>query len=798
MLDTARFAQTLRSLFRRPGYTLAAVLTLAVGIGASTAIFSLLYGALLRPLPYPEADQLIRVHNVYEATGGGGPFATPNYLDLVRQNRTLDELVGYSLQSLNLALAPVPDRVRGLAVTSNFFAGLGVHPALGRGFEPGEDRESAPRVVVIGSRLWRDRMDRRSDALGETLLLNGEPHTVIGVLPETFWFPGEPQVIVPFAWGESDLADNNRGNRWLLAFGRLKPGVGEEAARADLAAITDRIAEEFPGNNKGWIVETLPFGEFVLLRSRTSLLLLTGAVVLVLLIGCVNVANLMLVRSERRQREMAVRSALGASKRGLTAIYLLESVSLALLAAGAGLAIAFGGMRLLLGLYGSALPRAETIELSAPVALFAVALALVTGIAVGLAPSLRIDMVTLQASLRQGGPGAVAGTGRLQKLLVGTEVAVAVVLVAGAGLLIHSFWKLNAVDSGIEPENAMVFRVELPPGAYGEPERIAQFYDRALQEIQRLPGVEHVGISPRVPLQGGTNITAMPSPDDPELKASFVEIRQVSPDFFAAAGIPLLGGRLFDPAEAKPGSEVVVISDVLARTLFPQGDALGKRVLKGWNGVGWEVVGIVGSVRELGVTGEKRPAVYWPYPSRAATGAMTFVVRTENDPLRVLPQIRQVIAGLDSTLPLYGIRTLEDVVIETVGDRWFATTLLVAFGGLALALAALGIFGVLAYVVEQRTHEVGIRMALGATRGSVTRQVVGEGLKLVVVGLMAGCLIAVAASRLLTDLLFEVEPTDPLTLFGVAVVAFAVSLIAAYLPARRAARLQPMIALRRE
>jgi predicted permease len=614
MLEAARFAQTLRSLFRRLGYTMTAVLTLAVGIGASTAIFSLLYGALLRPLPYPDPDRLIRVHNVYEATGGGGPFATPNYLDAARQNRTLEELVGYSVQSMNLATGSTPDRVRAVAVTANFFDGLGIHPVLGRGFEPGEDRESAARVAVIDSRLWQDRFELGSDVLGQTLLLNGELHTIVGVLPDSFWFPGEPRVIVPFAWDESDLADSNRGSRWLSAFGRMKPGVGEEAARADLAAITERIAERFPSNNEGWTVQTMPFQDSVLVRSRTSLLILTGAVVLVLLIGCVNVANLMLVRSERRQREMAVRTALGASKRRLTATYLRESMTLATLAVGGGLGIAFVGMRLLLRLYGAALPRAETIELSAPVALFAVALALVTGLAVGLVPALRIDMGTLQATLRQGGSGAVSSTGLLQKVLVGTEVAVAVVLVAGAGLLIHSFWKLNQVDSGIEPDNAMVFRVELPEAAYSEEERIAHFYDRALHEIERLPRVEHVGISPRVPLQGGLNITSLPSPEDPELAASFVEIRQVSPDYFAAAGIPLLRGRLFEQAEARPGSDVVVISDVLAQTIFPDGNALGKRILTSENGVGWEVIGVVGSVREFGVTRDKRPAVYWPIP----------------------------------------------------------------------------------------------------------------------------------------------------------------------------------------
>jgi putative ABC transport system permease protein len=798
MLVAPSISQTLRSLRHSPGYTLAAVLTLALGIGASTAIFSLLYGALLRPLPYPEPERLIRVHNTYQATGGSGPFSTPNFLDIQRQNHTLEEFVGFSVESRNLATEAAPDRARILAVTANFFDGLGMRPVLGRGFEDGEDREAAPRVAVIGSRVWQDRFAGSPDVLGQIVRLNGVPYTVLGVLPASFWFPGDPQIVLPFAWGEDDLADDNRGSRWLQAFGRLQPGVSEQAASQDLATIVAEIAEQFPANSEGWTTVTMPFREYAVARSRTSLLLLTGAVGLVLLIGCVNVANLMLVRSERRQREMALRAALGAGRGSITACYLMESMALAGLAVVVGLGVAGGGIKLLLALYGSSLPRAETIALSAPVVLFAAALALVTGVAVGLVPAIRIDMSRLQETLREGGAGAVGSGSRVQRLLVGFEVAVAVVLVAGAGLLMTSFRKLSNVDTGVDPEHALVFRVQLPEASYGDQESIFQFFQRTLEEIGGIAGVQHVGITPRVPLQGGFNITTLPSPDDPELEASFVEIRQVSPDFFRAAGIPLLKGRSFLEAEARPGSDVAVVSDVLAETIFPHGNAIGKRILTDWNDVGWEIVGIVGSVREFGVTRAKRPAVYWPYPARFANNSMTFIVRTAGDPHFVLPEIRQIVRREDPNLPLYGIRTMEDVVVETVGDRRFATSLFSVFGAVALTLAAVGIFGVLAYVVEQRTREIGIRMAMGADTAKVVRLVALEGGKLVVLGLIAGFGIALASSRLLSDLLYEVEPTDPVTLAVVVLVTLVAAALAAAFPARRAAKLQPMAALREE
>lgn len=793
-----RIRLTLRALLRRPGYAIAAVLTLSLGIGASTAIFSLLYGSLLRPLPYPEPDELIRVHNAYLESGGGGPFATPNHVQLATENRTLDELVGYSFRSLNVAAESAPERIRGVAVTANFFDGLGVGPVLGRGFEEGEDRESAARVVVLDHRVWTDRFAGRPDVLGEQLRLNGEAHTVVGVLPASFWFPGDPQVVVPFSWGEDDLADGNRGSRWLSAFGRLAPGVAEPAARDDMGAITDRIARAFPGNNEGWTVVTMPFQEHAIGRSRTSLLLLTGAVVMVLLIGCVNVANLMLVRSERRQREIAVRAALGAGRRRLTAGFVGESLALAGAGALGGLALAWGGTRALLGLYGDALPRAEQVGMNVPVLAFAIGAALLAGLLIGLVPAMRLDVGRLYHALRHGGHASTAAGSPMQRALVGIQVALAVVLVAGAGLLMNSFWHLNRVETGVNPENTLVFQVELPAGSYESPASREQFFQRAIDEIAGIPAVRHVGITGRTPLQGGSNITSLASPDDPELEARFVETRRVNADFFAAAGIPLVSGRLFDESEERAGAGIVVISDVLAATLFPRGDGLGKFLFATDSTPGYEVVGVVGSVREFGVTRDKRPAVYWPFPGSFAPYSMVFLVRTAGEPMATLPQVRQTMAGLDPTLPLFAVRTMEDVVIETVGDRWFATALFAAFGIIALGLAALGIFGVLAYLVEQRTREIGIRMALGATSRTVTRLVVREALRMTLTGLAIGLVTAVFASRLLADLLFEVEPADPLTLLAVTAVAAATGALAGYMPARRAARLQPMLALREE
>jgi putative ABC transport system permease protein len=800
MKALARQARILfRSLARRPGYTLTAMLTLAVGIGASTSIFSIVDGTLLRPLPYPQPERLVRVWDDYVPTGGNGPNSVPDYLELRRSAKGIEALVGYSPGSVNLATEEAPERARSVSVTANFFNGLGVQPILGRGFREGEDREGAARIVVISHRLWQERFGGRPDVLGHTLQIDAEPYTIVGVLPASFWFPGDPELVMPFAWNQHTLTQGS-DSRWLWAFARLAPGVTPPAAQADLRRVWTGILAEHPDKNQDWTVRAEDFGEVLFGRTRRLLWLLAGAVLLVLVIGCVNVANLMLVRGERRRRELALRTAVGAVRWRIIVGFLSESVALALAASLLGVGLAWGATRLLLSLFGGTLPRTDAVGLNPVVVLFAVGLALLTGIAVGLVPALRLDARRLYDALREGGRTVSGARSRLQRILVAGEVALGVLLAAGAGLLLNSFWRLSHVDTGIQPAHAMAFHVSLPSAAYGDVNATRQFFTSAVASIGAIPGVQDVGISNLVPLMGGRNITTLASPDDPELEAKFVEIRQATPGFFPAAGIPLVAGRALTDDDVRRGAPVVVISDVLARTLFPKGGAVGKRLRLGWGDPdGYEIVGVVGGVREFGVANAKRPAMYWPYSTMGAERDMTFLVRTaRGDPLAVVPAIRRAIAEIDPSLPVYGVTSMDDVVLQSIGPRWFATALFTAFGILALLLAALGIFGVLAFIVEQRTHEVGIRVALGATRGGVTRLVVGQGMRLVALGLIVGVAGAVLASRLVASLLYQVRPADPLTLAAVAVVALLTALAASYLPARRAAMVEPMRVLREE
>jgi predicted permease len=793
-----RFA--FRTFRRRPGFALAAILTLAVGIGASTAIFSILQGTLLRPLPYPQPERLLRVRGLYLPTGGSGGTSVPNYLDLERQTETLAELVAFSPGAVNLAAADLPVRAPTVRATANFLPGLGVAPALGRGFAPGEDREGAPRVVVLTDRLWRDRFGGRADALGQIIELDAQPHTVVGVLPASFWFPGDPQLVVPYAWTPHDLTAT-RGNRRVEVFGRVAPGFIPEGALDELQRHFTQIAATYPNDNTtDWTIATTPAREWMLGVSGSSLWLLAGAVALLLLIGCVNVANLLLVRAERRQRETAVRAAVGAGRGRLVRALLAESLTLAALGCVVGIGLSWATTRLLLSLFGSTLPRADDVRLGIPVIAFAAGLALLTGLLVGLVPALRLKSDRLYQGLRDGGRGAAAGRSRLQNALVILEVGLAVLLVSAAGLLMNSFWRLNRVETGINADRALTFRVELPAAGYPTDTAIARYFERALAAIAALPGVQAAGITDRTPLLGGYNITSLPSPVNPELVASFVEIRWVTPGFFSAAGIPLLQGRLLTEADGRAGADVVVISDALAQTLFPAGDAVGHRIDPAWNDGGFEIVGVVGSVREFGVTRDKRPAFYRPFAVETGVArSEVFIVRTATDePLGLLPSIRRALTTLDPTVPLFGAATMRDVVRRTVGTQWFATALFAAVGLLALALAALGIFAVLAFSVEQRAREVGIRMALGATRERVTRLVVSQGLRLTLTGLVLGLGTAVFALRLLASLLYEVRPADPATLALVTLVAVAAAASASYLPARRAASIEPMRAVSEE
>ena len=790
--------QSLRSLFRSPGYTAAAVLTLGLGIGATTSMFSIIHGALLRPLPYAETERLFKFRDLYEPSGGSGGVTTPNYLDLQAATGDVAELAAYSAGSFNVAGGERPERIAGLSVSHNFFRVLGMPPAHGRAFAEQEDRAGRADVVVITHQLWQDRFGGRSDALGQVLQLDARPHVVVGVLPESFWFPGAPQAVIPFEWTPEQMTEQ-RGSRWMEGIGRLRPGVSLASADAAMKRIYAQLREAYPGPNTDWSVRAVSFAEFALGANRTSLYLLSGAVLLVLLIGALNVANLMLVRAERRIGETAVRIALGASRGRVARQYVGEGLLLSALGAGVGIALAWGATMVLLGLYGSSLPRAEQVGLSAPVLGFAAGLSLLVGLLVGLVPVVRLDVQNLHNTLRAGGRGGTAAGTRLQRALVVVEVAVAVILVTGAGLMIHSFMRLNRVDTGLNLDNALVFNVQLPEVRYETEEASRQFFESALREIEQIPGVVAAGITERTPLQGGFNITVLESPANPDRRTPFVEIRTVTPGYFEAAGIPLLSGRMITDDDVRAARPVVLLSDVAANALFPDGDGIGQFILPDWNETGgFEVIGTVGSVREFGVLGDKRPAIYWPFQAIGQRTSMTFLVSARGDPVALMPEIRRAIARIDDTLPIFGVRTMGEVLVETTGARWFATNLFSAFGVLALVLSALGIFAVLSFVVEQRTREIGIRMAVGATTAQVHRMVVGQGLRLVALGVVIGVSGALALSRLLSGLLFEVEPTDLGTLSAVVGVALVTAVAASYLPALGATRANPADVLRRQ
>jgi len=792
----------MRDLTRELRITLRTLL-LGLGIGVATTIFSVVNGALLRPLPFPEADELVSVRDHYRSTGGSGSVSVPNFLDLRESATTLEAFAAYSTSSFNLSTDGSPERVRGLSVTHDFLETLGVTPHLGRDPDPGEDRVGRPPIAVVGHGLWRERFAGSRDVLGRTLLLNGEPHRIVGVLPRDFWFPGDPRILVPFEW---DLEQQGRGSRWLTGVARLRDGVAAETAQAELRRIFAGLEEEYPDSNRGWTVALQDLKERAVGRNRTAFYLLGAASILVLLIGFVNVANLMLVRGERRTREMAVRAAMGGGRGRITRQFVVEGLLVTLLAAVVGTGIAYGGIRALLALWGSGLPRVEQIGIDGQAMAFSVVLALVVGVAVGMVPALRTDLRRLYDGLREGGRRSASAGSGLQRVLVGVEVALAVVLVTGAGLLVHSALEVSRVDPGVELEGAFVFSVQLPPAGYPGAEETLAYFEEALDRIGRIPRVEEAAITPRAPLQGGYNVTTVSSPLDPDLEASFVEIRAVTPDFFRAAGIPLLEGRGFRPEDADAGGAGIVISDALARTLFPDRSAVGQTLDPFDNGSAYRIVGVVGSVREFGLLRDARPAIYWKYgyPGFGVGRSMTFVVRAGEEPLSVVPGIRRALHELDPDVPLYSIRTLEDVAVQTVGSRTLATQLFAAFAVMALLLAAIGIFGTVAYVVEQRTREIGIRMAVGADRGEVVRMVVSQGMKLVGLGLVAGVGAALASGRLLEDLLYdenllyEVTPSDPWTLAIVVGAVAAASALATWMPARKAAAVAPTRALRAE
>jgi putative ABC transport system permease protein len=806
LIQDLRFS--LRTFARNRGFAAVTVLTLALGIGANTAIFSVVDAVLLDVLPYPHPETLVRIIE-HTRQVGDIMVSWPNFLDWQKQNHVFASMAAYHSVDYNLTGVEEPVRLRAMQVSASFFGIAGIVPARGRAFTAAEDRPGAPPVALLGHALWRSRFGSAPGVLGRPLLLNGVPHTVIGVLPASFWLPQPVDVMVPFApiavgpdW--LDRASHND----LRAIARLRPGVSLAQARAEIGTIARRLEQQYPKSNAGETALVKTFHDVIVEEVRPTLYVLLAAVGFVLLTACANVANLLLARASARQREMAVRAALGSGRRRLVLQALIESLLLSAVGGAAGLALALAGIRPLLALAPQDIPRLQNVHLDARVLAFTIAVTLLAGLVFGIVPAVQSSRPDLVDNLKDAARGASAGRSRsrLRGAVLVTEVALALVLVTGAGLMIRSIGAVQRSPLGFRLENLLTFGLGLPEARYPKPEQQARFFEEALTRISAVPGVQSVASVRCLPMAGGCwdgvyvlGDRPVPPPADlPEFDSNMV-----STGYFQTLGIPIVAGRGFtrqDDAKAPP---VAVVNQTLARRLWPHGSPLGRRIKQGYpqdHQQPWrEIVGIVGDVKRDGPDARQAPEVFMPLTQHLFwQGSTNLVVRTAQDPMSAVRAVEAAIHTLDKDLPLTDVQPMSRYLGDALARRRFSTLLLGVFGGIALLLAAVGIYGVMGYTVSLRMREMGIRMALGARRADVFRLVVGQGLALATLGVGGGLLASLAMTRFMSKLLFGVSATDPATFAAVALLLAAAAALASFLPARRATEGDPMLALHHE
>jgi predicted permease len=798
----------LRSLLRRPLFTVTALVTLALGIAADTAIFGVVDAVLLRPLAYADPGRLVVVLH-----DGSHPVAPANFLDWRRESRSFARMGAAEMWGPSLTGDGDAEKLSGLHVTGDVFPLLGVPALLGRSIRPGDDQPGADRAVVLSYDLWQRRFAGDRAVVGRTLRLDGEPYTVVGVMPQGFKF-------APFwathteLWAPFSLAPRvaNREGQSLRVFARLAPGVSLAAARADVGTVTARLEREFPGTNRN--VEVVPLAEKVVGDVRPMLLVLMGAVTFVLLIACANVAHLLLARGTERARELAVRTALGATRATVIRQLLAESLALALGGGALGFALGAFGIRALVALAPADLPRLDAVHVDARVLLAAVVVSLVTGVACGIVPALRGAADGVSGALRDGSRGSTDGArrSRARRLLVASEFALAVVLLAGAGLMIRSVAATQAIDPGFDARGVLTAVVSVTGTADADPARRATFFTELVSRAAAIPGVRAASAINHVPLIGdqwGMHVVAQDRPLAPGDEAPTATYRVVLPDYFRTMGIAMRAGRDLTPNDRAGAPDVIVINEALAKRLWPGESALGKQVTLD----GPEdhpptrtVVGVVENAVQHDWTAGPEPETYVPYlqspnylesPSGAFT-AMSLVVRADRDPATLTPALRAAVRGVNANAPLSQVETMAQAVDEATARPRFVLLLLGAFAAVAMLLAAVGLYGVTAYAASRRTREIGLRVALGAAKGDVLRLVAGEALMLVAVGVALGTTGALALARLMGGLLFNVSAHDPLTFVMVPAVLGGVALLAAWVPSRRAARVDPLEALRGE
>jgi putative ABC transport system permease protein len=815
---------SLRVLISNPGFTTVAVAALALGMGANTAIFSVVNAVLLAPLPYPHSERIMRIERGFKGMDSGGSVSIPKYMAWKKANQTFEAMTLYDFSGpgLNLGSGDRPQQIKGIHVSAGYFQVFGVSPSAGRTFLPPEDQPNGPKAAVVSNDLWRSRFGSDPSLIGKSILLGGDPYTVVGILPGTFHSDPPADVFIPM---QADPDSTNQGH-FLFAAGRLKPGATLNSANANMVVAGEQFRRAYPKwMDTGESVLVIPLRDALVGNVRPALLILVGAVGFVLLIACANVANLLLARAAGRQREIAIRTAIGAGRGDLIRQLLTESVLLSGVGGVLGLFIGTWSVPLLLAVSPGNLPRindqdhvsSAVTTLDWHVLAFTFAIALLTGVLFGLLPALRISKLDVNSVLKEA--SGRSGTGlrhnRVRSVLVAAEMALAVILVAGAALMIRTFVGLRSVQPGFDPSNVISMQTSLTGGRYDSTAKAANMLRQVTDAIETLPGVRAAAATVMLPIEGAIDlpftIEGMPLAKG-NLYNGDEQWRFITPHYFSALRVPLLKGRVFDQRDTGNSARVLIVNLAFAKKYWPKGDPIGQRVTIG-KGLGPEfeeparqIVGIVGNVRERGLQGVDDPAMYIP-ESQTTDGLtklansvipLSWMVQTAGDPLALSAAIQHEIQSVDSQLAASKIRTMDQVISESTARQNFNMLLLTIFAGLALLLAAIGIYGLMSYTVEQRTQEIGIRMALGADRSDMLKLVVRQGMLLTGIGVAIGLAASFGLNRLLANLLFGVKATDPVTYVAVAVILVSVALLACYIPARRATKIDPLVALRYE
>ena len=799
-------------LLKNPGFAAVAIVTMALGIGANTAIFSVVNAVLLNPLPFPSPERLVALGQT-EASDREtlSQFSFRNFADLREQTTTFERVAAYYNNTLTLTGQREPVRLRGVVATADLFPLLGATPALGRTFHSEEDNagggaEGYP--AILSWNCWQQHFGGDAAVIGRTITLSGDPYTVVGVMPAKFSFPVQAQSVDVWITPARDAEKKGEGaimiargyHGWRVV-GRLKDGATLEQAQAQADVVSSNLATQFPEANKDIGIRVMPLLESLVGKLRFTLLLLLGTVGVVLFIACSNVANLLLERAVSRQREINVRLALGASHWRIARQLLTESLMLALMGGALGLLLAFWGTELIVSLSPEGITRITETQLDVRVLAFTVVITLLTGVLFGLVPALGVSRVALAESLKEGGRSGAARSGGARNLLVIAEVALALVLLVGAGLLVRTLVRLQNVPLGFDPRNVLTMTVAKSPG--GSPEETGEFFRQLTERIKALPGVVNASVTWQLPLSGASASTALNvegQPDDPGNIPMGV-IHSAGPGYFHTMGIPLVKGRDFTDHDDMKSAPVIIVNETLAKKFFPDGDALGKHMLPGFSTTGQpnrrEIVGVVGDVKHQSLKGQSGPEFYFPQAQMPVT-SMTVVVRTSGDPHTLVSAVRKEVQAMDGNAPVFSVVTAEEYMARSVASTRFNMTLLAAFAGVALVMTAVGLYGVISFSVSQSTREIGIRVALGAQRWDVLRLVMGHGMILTLAGVLFGLAAAFGVTRVMAGLLFGVAATDTETFVGVALLLVAVAALACYIPARRATKVDPLIALRYE